>query len=139
MEDRATGVFALQFFLVFEGSKGVWGVGDRQLGGVGVVGFPFGSGVDDVGESFAVFFGEPVGGAFRRGGLQVEQVSGLFLRGDDEVIDVVEQSGGEGFAPGVGDVVPFRCSRSRQLSKSDCPGWAATVAYRGRGRCVIVR
>ena len=53
VEDRATGVFALQLFLVFEGGEGVWGVGDRQLGGVGVVGFPLGSGVDDVGESFA--------------------------------------------------------------------------------------
>ena len=90
VEDRAAGVFALQLFLVFEGGEGVWGVGDRQLGGVGVVGFPLGSGVDDVGESFAVFLGEPVGGAFRRGGLQVEQMPGLFLRGDDEAIDVVE-------------------------------------------------
>ena len=29
----------------------------------------------------------------------------MFLRGDDEAIDVVKQPGGEGFTPGVGDIV----------------------------------
>ncbi len=62
------------------------------------------SGLEDVGIPFAVFLGEPVRGALGGCGLQVEEVSGLLLKFDYLLTDVVEHLAGEGVAALVRDI-----------------------------------
>ena len=71
--------------------KGVGGVGDGELGGVGVIRLVGGSGVDDSGVAGDVFPGEPVGSTFGGGGFEVVQVPGGFLGFNEQGVDVVEK------------------------------------------------
>ena len=64
MEDGTAGVFGLQVVLFGQRVKGIRGVGDGELGGVGVIRLVGGSGVDDSGVAGDVLPGEPVGGTF---------------------------------------------------------------------------
>ena len=79
MKHRAARVLALQIVLHFKGKERIVREAHRQLRAVGVIRIGFGTGLKNIGETFAVFFSKAVRRTFGRRSFQVIHVTGFFL------------------------------------------------------------
>ena len=105
VQHRAAGVLGLQRLLPHQRLERVVGEAHGQLGRVGVVRLLGSARLQDAGPALFIFLGKAVGGAFGGRGLQVVEVAGFFLKGDDACAHMVQKAHGKGMAPVAGDVV----------------------------------
>ena len=106
VEDGAGGVESLELVLDIQGGEYILRVAHRQVGGVGVIGGAVFVGGDDIGVELLVVLGEAVGGALRRGGLEVVEVAVLLLIVAQALAHVVQNLLGKPLNPRVRQVGP---------------------------------
>lgn len=95
MKNGTSGVFALEFVLLFERFERIVGIAYRKLSGIGIIWCFVGSCLDDIRDLFLILFCESIGSAFCRRSFEVVEISGLFLVSLEDLSHEIEDLYGE--------------------------------------------